>query len=398
MKKRFLIFCDFYLPGFKSGGGVWTLVNLVDRFADQYDFFIVTRNYDSKGDTAAYTTVATDVWNEVENAQVFYFSPGSLSVGKAAELFREVGPDAVFLNSAFSMPGMKLLTARRKRLVPQVPVIVAPCGELSERALSLKPLKKKLFLTYAKLVGHYNGVIWKASFDAEEQEIRDVLGNDIDVMIAPDLVPRSIIPEYSQDRKPFKEEGSAKFVFISRIVPKKNLSFFLELLEEISAGSVEFEIIGPPEDPDYWRQCRKLIGRLPENIKVAVSGSLPWKEALSRAFDSHFFVLPTLNENFGYVFLEGLSAGCPLLISDQNVWTDVDEKGLGWRIPLDRPHEFLEQIKKCIAMDNGEFTEISRRARDYAVEWIARPEINEATARVLSRALDDNARSVSDGR
>ncbi len=397
MKKRFLIFCDYYLPGFKSGGGVWTLVNLVDRFAEQYDFYIVTRNYDSKGDTQPYTTVATDEWNDVENAKVYYFSPGSMSVSKAAELFREVGPDAVFLNSAFSMPGMKFLTARRKRMVPDVPVIVAPCGEFSAGALSLKPLKKKLFLTYANLVGHYAGVIWKASFDSEKDEIRDVVGKEVDIMVAPDLVPRSILPEYSQDLKPKKEVGAAKFVFISRIVPKKNLGFFLERLLEIEEGTVEFDIIGPPEDAEYWQYCQDLIARLPANISVTVSGGYPWKEALLRVCESHFFVLPTLNENFGYVFIEGLSAGCPLLISDQNVWTDVDEKSLGWRIALDQPEKYVEQIKQCIAMGNEEYSDISRRARQYAVEWIARPEINEATARVLSRALNDGARSVSDG-
>jgi glycosyltransferase involved in cell wall biosynthesis len=253
-------------------------------------------------------------------------------------------------------------------------------------------------LTYANLVGHYTGVIWKASFDSEKQEIRDVMGKDVDILVAPDLVPRSIISGYTHDLKPKKEIGSVRFVFISRIVPKKNLAFFLERLLEIDKGYVEFDIIGPPEDLDYWQQCQALIERLPSNIKVNVIGGCPWNEALQYACKSHFFVLPTLNENFGYVFIEGLSAGCPLLISDQNVWTDVDEKALGWRIPLDQPQRFVDQINKCIAMDDDEFSDISRRARQYAVEWIARPEINEATARVLSRALNEEARSVSDGR
>ena len=65
IKKKILVFCDFYLPSIKSGGGMWTVVNLVDRFCDRYDFFVVTRNYDSKGDTVPYTSVETDVWNKV---------------------------------------------------------------------------------------------------------------------------------------------------------------------------------------------------------------------------------------------------------------------------------------------------------------------------------------------
>ncbi|MEO7673181.1 MAG: hypothetical protein ABIU09_03775, partial [Pyrinomonadaceae bacterium] len=74
MKKKVLVFCDFYLPGFKSGGGMWTVVNLIERFSDRYDFFVVTRNYESKGDKKPYTTVRSDNWNAVGNAQVWYFS------------------------------------------------------------------------------------------------------------------------------------------------------------------------------------------------------------------------------------------------------------------------------------------------------------------------------------
>ena len=57
-------------------------------------------------------------------------------------------------------------------MIPEIPVILAPCGELSDGALSLKPLKKKLFLRYAKSVGLYDGVIWKGSFESEKNEIQ----------------------------------------------------------------------------------------------------------------------------------------------------------------------------------------------------------------------------------
>ena len=391
-----MIFCDFYLPGYKSGGGVWTIVNLVDRFYDRYDIFIVTRNYDSKGDTATYTTVRSDDWNEVENASVFYFSPGTLTLRKTAHLVSEIKPDAIFLNSAFSMPVLKFLSARRCRMISDMPVVVAPCGEFSDGALSIKPLKKQLFLKCAGLIGLFSGVLWKASSDAEKEEILAVAGKGAEIMVAPDLVPRSILPDYSQETKPLKVKGSVKFVFISRVVPKKNVDFLLELLLEIHEGHIELDIIGPAEDQDYLQKCQDLVAQMSPNIDVNFSGGLPWLEALTRVSASHFLVLPTLNENFGYVFLEGLAAGCPLLISDRNMWTDIDERGVGWRIPLERPEQFVKQIERCLAMEDLEYSEMSRRARQYAVDWIARPEIDEATARVLDRVMN-SARSVTDG-
>lgn len=393
-----MIFCDFYLPGFKSGGGMWTVVNLVDRFCDQYEFFIVTRNYDSKGDKKPFTTVETNEWNTVGNAKVFYFAKGGLSLAKTVELVNQVKPDVFFLNSAFGMPVLKFLSARRKGLVGKTPVILAPCGDLAKGALSVKPLKKKVFLKYSEFIGLYRGLIWKASFESEKEEIQDLMGRDAEVMVAPDLVPRSIIPDYSQDWKPKKEKGSVKFVFISRLVRKKNISYFLERLLDIRDGDVALDIIGPLEDQTYWKQCQEIISCLPANISVNVTGAYPQqRDALRRVCESHFFAMPTLNENFGYVFIEGLAAGCPLLISDRTVWTDLDEKGVGWRIPLEQPDRYIEQIRKCIDMEDAEYRTMSQAARQYALDWLAKPEINEATGRVLDRALNPHTEAVTNG-
>src|SRR4029077_7414381 len=118
---------------------------------------------------------------------------------------------------------IKLLSARRRGSIGDLPVVLAPCGEMSIGALSLKRYKKKLFLRYAKIVELYSGVIWKASFDLEETEIRTVMGGDAEVWIAPDLTPRVILPDYTPKWKTPKEPGSVRFVFLSRLSRKKNI-------------------------------------------------------------------------------------------------------------------------------------------------------------------------------
>jgi len=196
---------------------MWTVVNLVDRFSARYDFYIVTRNYDSKSDRRPYDTVVTGAWNRVGKAQVFYVSNASFTPASAAQRFQEVRPDIVFLNSAFSMPVRQFLRARRTGRIPERPVVLAPCGEMSEGALSVKPLKKTLFLKLAHNAGLYKGAIWKASFDSEAEEIRRVMG-DVEILTAPDLAPRAIFPDYNVELKPEKVPGSARIAFFSRVV------------------------------------------------------------------------------------------------------------------------------------------------------------------------------------
>ena len=389
VKKRLMVFCDFYLPGFKSGGGTWTVVHLVERFSDRYDFFIVTRNYDSKGDTKPYTTVKTDEWNRVGDARVFYFSSENLNQKKFAELVNEVGPDAVFLNSIMSTPVVTFLSARRKKLFLAMPVILAPCGEMSAASLRVKRPKKTLFLLYAKLLGLFKGVIWKATTETEKNEITSVVGQNIELMIASDLAPKTILPDYSPAVKPEKKPGEVSFAFVLRIVRIKNVEFFLECLKEIKTGSVTFDLIGPIEDEGYWAEINPILKELPANVTVNVTGGMPHAEALQRVCETHFFVSPTLSENFGYVFLEATAAGSPLLISDRTTWNDIVEHNAGWVVPLEDRKEWIRRIKYCIEMDDDEYKEMSSAARKYSEDWLADPTIEQDTDALLRRALND---------
>ncbi len=114
---------------------------------------------------------------------------------------------------------------------------------------------------------------------------------------------------------------------------------------------------------------------------------MPYPESLERMRSSHFFVLPTLTENFGYVFIEALACGCPLLISDRTVWGEVTDKGSGWTVPIEDPAAWDAAIRKCIEMDHAEFSKMASAAREHALGWLADPEIENASIRLLGKAL-----------
>ena len=52
------------------------------------------------------------------------------------------------------------------------------------------------------------------------------------------------------------------------------------------------------------------------------------------------FFFPAHGENYGHVIAEAMAAGCPVLISDQTAWRNLEEKGAGWDLPLDAPGRF----------------------------------------------------------
>ena len=100
---------------------------------------------------------------------------------------------------------------------------------------------------------------------------------------------------------------------------------------------------------------------------------MPHAEALAAVCATHFFVSPTLSENFGYVFLEATAAGSPLLISDRTSWNDIEEHNAGWTVPLEDREKWVEKIKYCVDMEDEEYREMSRAARKYSEDWLANP-------------------------
>lgn len=386
-KPRILILTDFYLPGYKSGGGLRTLVNMIERLSDEFDFRVVTRNHDGWGDFSAYDSVKTNEWNAIGPAQVFYFGAKGLSLSVLRKIWREVEPDAVYLNSFLSTLTIKAMLLWRSLQVPKKTIVIAPEGEFSDGALQIKKHKKKIFLTLTRRMNWTRNIVWKAAAEEEKNDIRRILGEECEIYIAPNLQPKTLFPEYTHEIKPLKEAGKMRIVFLSRVNRKKNLSFALSALAA-QKGEIEFDIYGALDDEAYWQECRDLIKQMPENVKVSFKGSIAYERVAETLAQYHFFILPTLGENFGHVVVEALAAGCPVLLSDKTPWRNLNAQGAGWDLSLDDNEKWHEVVQKCIQMSGDDYRKLAQSARDFSVSWLAAPEIENANRAVLLRAVD----------
>lgn len=385
IKPVILVICDYYLPGFESGGAMRTLVNMVERLSDTYDFKIVTRDHDGL-DKTSYANVRISDWNEIENADVYYLSKDEIRLGAIKKLVQQTKPNAVYLNSFFSPLTFFSLFLRRFHQIGAIPVISAPEGELLSGALAIKPLKKRLYIAAAKLLRLFRDIVWKLASDFERDEIQSVFADAKTMFIAPNMPPRMILGGYEQSQKPEKRQGHAKLVFLSRISRKKNLHWLFEIVKNVT-GDLAIDVYGPIEDKEYWNECQQVIDTLPPNIKIETKGSISHESVARTLVGYHFFVLPTLGENFGHIFIEALAAGCPLIISDRSPWRHLESEGVGWDIALENPDKWLRVINDCLEMDNRDYQAMSERARKYAVDWLAAPDVEQANRDVLKFAL-----------
>jgi glycosyltransferase involved in cell wall biosynthesis len=370
-KITILIFTQGYLPGFKWGGPVQSIAGLVEALGDEYHFKIITSDKDLN-DTSPYLGIQQDSWIRVGNAEVYYLSPNKRTFFCLRSLINRTHFDILYLNSFFSIDfSIKPILLAFMGLINCDHVLIAPRGEFSPGALALKAFKKRVYIRFAKMLKLYSQVHWQASSLHEKQHIlRTFAGSSIAVATAPifiasDVSPTNFSNTGSHNRQKFP--GTVKIVFLSRISPMKNLIGALNSFIGIK-GNIVFDIYGPAEDSSYWNKCEKIIGSLSANIKVDYKGTLPHNEVISVLSKYHLFFLPTLGENFGHVISEALLSACPVLISDQTPWRNLENKGVGWDLPLDSPEKFTQVIQQCVDMDHVTFQAMSARARTYGIE------------------------------
>ncbi len=377
-----------YLPGFKAGGPIRTLTNLIARLGDEFDFRILTADRDLD-DVQPYPDIRPNVWMQRTHERVCYLSPDQRKFLSFRHHLTQESYDLLYLNSFFSQLTVYAVTYRRLGLLPARPWIIAPRGEFSPGALQIKWPKKRLFLTFAGISGLYRNLIWQASSEFEAADIRRLvarfhLDSNPSILVAPNLPPK--MRGAAPTARPTKTKGAARLVFLSRIARMKNLAFALQQLAQ-GQGEITFDIYGPKEDEAYWRTCQQRIADLPENITASYLGPVEPDQASTVFASYHAFLFPTLGENFGHVILESLSAGCPVITSDRTPWRELTQKRAGWDLPLDQPTLFQQAIRQIVEMDHPTWQKWSQGARQVADAFINDPAIIEANRQLFYSAL-----------
>lgn len=367
---RVLIVTSMYLPGYKAGGPIRSVANLVQQLGTEFQFTLLTNDRDL-GDVRPYPGVGAQTWHPVGNARVRYLAPAERQPWSWRRLLRSLEYDALYLNGFFAHGSVMTLWLRRLGQLPNRPVILAPRGEFSRGALGLKSLKKRWYLRLAQASQLWRGLVWQASSEYELEDIRRLVGPHPQVLVAPPLVTAS--PAHLARRtngnglhpaRSEKRPGHVRLVYLSRISPMKNLEMALACLAE-TPGQIEFDIYGPIEDQAYWRKCQELLGRLAPSVQVRYCGPVAAEnvgEVLSRY---HFLLFPTRGENYGHVIAEALAAGCPVLTSDQTPWRGLHSLSIGWDLPLTDLAPWRQVLQQCLAMDQSTFEGWSTRARAY---------------------------------
>ena len=105
---------------------------------------------------------------------------------------------------------------------------------------------------------------------------------------------------------------------------------------------------------------------MPKHIEVEIKGAIPNFLLAEELKNEHALFLPTRHENYGHVIMEALQQSCPVIISDQTPWRNLQEIKIGWDIPLEDDSAYTAAIEKLARMSQIEYNHYSQNAWEYS--------------------------------
>lgn len=356
MKRKILIFTPYFIPGFKGGGPIKSIANLIKNLSAEFDFYVITSNKDL-GDKEPYKNIIADQWVRLDKCQVFYLSESFGNV-QLLNLIRKLSPHIIYLNSFFSFKfSIKIVFMKKFFLLKKSQIILAPRGEFSIGALKIKQFRKFLFLRFVQIFDCYKSIYWHATSASEKNDICNVISPFLKkVFEAPNFIKKNTTRKFSKEveKRVTSNDTKSDFIkicFISRISRKKNLDFAIKIIKKIDRP-ISFDIYGPIEDADYWNECKALIEELPSHqSQINYLGLISPENVRKKLSLYNILFLPTKGENFGHIIFESWSVGVPVLISDQTPWRNLKEKKLGWDFPLGNQDLFVKTLAEYRVKD-----------------------------------------------
>lgn len=372
MEKIFILI-PWFQPAYKAGGPIQSIANMVKQVGGEgLEFCIFCRNKDLDG---AVLAVPPDQWVQyVKGTNIWYSSKDNI-LPLLREEIKKQQPGFLFLVGLYDWNfNIRPLIACKHNNK-----IISVRGMLHPGALSVKPLKKKIYLGLWKLLGWHKRVLFHVNDNKEKEYVEQIFGKGTRISVADNLP--LILPIL---KLPAKIPGTLQLLSIALISPMKNHFLVLEALRAIAKNHkapyelhITYNIYGPVKDEKYWERCTKLIRELPENIVVKYLGPL-LPTALEETLEQgQVFILPSKSENFGHSIIEALSAGRPVITSNNTPWVNLQQEHAGINVDTAHAEEMEAAICFFVNMDAPELEIWSKAAHTYAQKSVDRKAIRE---------------------
>jgi|TARA_B110000240_G_C13471481_1_gene441183 glycosyltransferase involved in cell wall biosynthesis len=123
-----------------------------------------------------------------------------------------------------------------------------------------------------------------------------------------------------------KNKNKIELIYIGRIIKRKNLDIVIRLIEKYKE-KYNLKVIGTPSTNSQW--SKEILFKLNSLSNIEFFPNLSTNEIITHLDQSHIFILPSINETFGIVYLEAMSRGIPVVYMKGTAIDGLFEKEVG---------------------------------------------------------------------
>ncbi len=191
--------------------------------------------------------------------------------------------------------------------------------------------------------------------------IKDYYGIKKRIHVVPNVVNTEVFHPSAFPAKP-TNRGKKKMLLVAVLQPRKGIPDLLKALKQISSQRQDFvlDVVGDGPNRSEYEQLAKDLGL---NNMVKFHGRQA--EIVEFIRECDFFVLPSLYENFGVVYIEAMACGKPVIATNAGGPREIVNDDVGILVPPKDVKALKEAIEYML--DNYQNYSPERIAR-YAKE------------------------------
>ncbi len=200
-------------------------------------------------------------------------------------------------------------------------IIIHPMGFYEPWSLSQKRMKKYLAWNLYQKKMLLNADFIHCASVKEEQNLKRLNSNFKTTILPFGIDQKDIVSKISTKIK-------KRCLFFSRLHKGKGLDKLLKAWVDINNKNWNLDIIGFGNEKYY-----KKLYDIKKYKKIRFLKPFSSKNRKFKTFEKYdLLVLPSTSENFGFVVLEALARGLPVLTTNGTPWNIIQDKNAGWII------------------------------------------------------------------
>ena len=310
-----------------------------------------------------------------------WLPPGSPAVATLARLVSSA--DLVHLHGVWEPFKLRIAGICR---AARVPYVVTLRGMLDDWCMAQSAVKKRIYMAVAGRRFLEQAAIVQCTADAELHQSKKWFpgGKGCVLPNLLNLQPYEALPGSGEAirRFPFLADSRPWLLYLGRINPKKGVGYLVDAARRLrdSGCPVGVVVAGAADRPAYLDELKHRVVAAGLDDRIHFVGHVDGVLKVSLLQSAVLSVIPTSQENFGFVFYESLAAGTPI-VTTPLIDTAADLQRSGGCYLSDQDSCALANRLQTLLGDRNHLRISGLRAR----EWI----LNEyATPRMAARYED----------